>query len=121
VVLIDTYPPEKRELLAKIGDDLGQELMGRQREPNDGTMDQWGDAWVTAMLRYDQLELTAQQTAAPTLFIRAETGLPSWPEDWRPDWPFAHDTIDVPGNHFTMMEQNSHYTAAAIETWLSSR
>jgi thioesterase domain-containing protein len=121
VVLIDTYPPERRDLLAKIAADLGQLLMDRQPDTGDGTIDQWGDAWVTAMLRYEQMELAPQRTAAPTLFICAQEGLPSWPDDWRPTWPFEHDAVDVPGNHFTMMEQHSEHTASAIETWLSSR
>jgi hypothetical protein len=59
-----------------------------------------------------------RETAAPTLLIRAQESLPGWPDDWRPEWRFEHDTTDVPGNHFTMMEQHSDDTASAIETWL---
>jgi hypothetical protein len=84
----------------------------------DGTIDRWGDAWVTAMLRYEEFELMPRETAAPTLLIRAQDALPGWPDDWRSEWRFEHDTTDVPGNHFTMMEQHADDTASAIETWL---
>jgi thioesterase domain-containing protein len=120
VVLIDTYPPEKSQVIEKIGDDFGQLLMERQNGPGDGTIDQWGDAWITAMIRYEHFDLQPQETAAPTLFVHAQDGLPGWPDDWRPDWLFAHDAIDVPGNHFTMMEHHVDLTASAIETWLSN-
>jgi surfactin synthase thioesterase subunit/NADP-dependent 3-hydroxy acid dehydrogenase YdfG len=119
VVLIDTYPPEKNDVLAKISGDFGQLLMERQTGPDDGSVDQWGDAWVTAMLCYQQFPFEPQETAAPTLAVFAREALPDWPDDWRPQWRLAHEAVEVPGNHFTMMERNARSTASAIETWLS--
>jgi hypothetical protein len=29
-----------------------------------------------------------------------------------------HDTVDVPGNHYTMLEGNGEVTAARIHEWL---
>ena len=124
VVLLDTYPPEKYDVLLRMGDAGADELaqrLERLDDPSDGLVDQWGDAWVTAMVRYYEFEYTAQPTAAPTLLLRAQEGRPNWPDDWRSEWYFEHDTIDVPGNHFTMMEDHVNSTAAAIETWLSHR
>jgi thioesterase domain-containing protein/NAD(P)-dependent dehydrogenase (short-subunit alcohol dehydrogenase family)/acyl carrier protein len=124
VVLIDTYPPEKKDVMGQIGDgirELGRERMERLEDPIEGTTDQWGDAWVTAMLRYSEFNYIPQKTAAPTLLIRAQDGMPGWPDNWRTEWLFEHDAIEVPGNHFTMMEHHAKSTASAIETWLSSR
>jgi hypothetical protein len=95
--------------------------MERLEDPIEGTTDQWGDAWVTAMLRYSEFNYIPQKTAAPTLLIRAQDGMPGWPDNWRTEWLFEHDAIEVPGNHFTMMEHHAKSTASAIETWLSSR
>jgi acyl transferase domain-containing protein/surfactin synthase thioesterase subunit len=120
VVLIDTYPPENNDVLAKISGDFGQLLMERQMGPADGSVDQWGDAWVTAMLCYQQFPFEPQETAAPTLAVLAQEAQPGWPDDWRPQWRFKHEAVEVPGTHFTMMEQNAGSTASAIETWLSS-
>lgn len=122
VVLLDTYPPEKFDVLKRMGDAGAHEVaerMERLDDPSDGLMDQWGDAWVTAMVRYYEFEYTAKPTAAPTLLLRAQEGRPNWPDDWRSEWYLEHDRIDVPGNHFTMMEDHVNSTAQAIETWLS--
>jgi acyl transferase domain-containing protein/thioesterase domain-containing protein len=121
VVLVDTYLEEKVEQIWDGLLELREERVERMEDPVEGTTDQWGDAWITAVLRYAQFRHTPQQTAAPTLLIRAQEGEAGWPDDWRTQWPFEHDTIDVPGNHFTMMEQHAGSTASAIETWLSSR
>jgi acyl carrier protein len=61
----------------------------------------------------------------PTLLIRAEeptAGLRSLPggQDWRPRWPLPHDTVDVPGNHLTILYEHAPTTAAAIRTWVNA-
>jgi mycoketide-CoA synthase len=121
VVLIDTYSPEERSLMGQIREGihgLGMERLERLEDPVEGTTDHWGDAWVTAMLRYLEFRYVPQETAAPTLLIRAQEGMPGWPVDWQADWAFEHDVVEVPGNHFTMMEEYVNYTASAIDTWL---
>jgi polyketide synthase 12 len=123
LILIDTYPPEKTDSLLAIGQgikEMGRERMERLEDPIEGTTDVWGDAWVTAMVRYAEFRCTPQKIAAPTLLLAAQEGLPEWPENWRTDWPFEHDLVGVPGNHFTMLEQHAKSTASAMETWLSS-
>nr|WGC84434.1 RsnD [Streptomyces sp.] len=42
-------------------------------------------------------------------------------EEWRVKWPLPHESMDVPGDHFTMLEDHSDSTAAAIREWLNSR
>jgi thioesterase domain-containing protein len=123
VVLIDTYPPDL-DVAGQIGDglrELFEERVERLDDSVDGTTDHWGDAWVTAMVRYLEFSYTPQRTAAPTLLIRAQDGMPGWPADWQTEWPFDHDLADVPGNHFTMMEEHVDDTTTAIEAWISRR
>nr|WP_275297073.1 type I polyketide synthase [Streptomyces cyaneogriseus] len=66
-----------------------------------------------------------QEITTPTLLVRAtecygvEPGEPQPPaEQWQASWPMPHDTVDVPGNHYTMLEGNGEVTAARIHEWL---
>jgi thioesterase domain-containing protein/acyl carrier protein len=123
VVMLDTYLPENGTL-GQIWNglrELAQERLERLEDPIEGTTDQWGDAWVTAMMRYAEFQYSPKKTAAPTLLVRAQDAMPGWPDDWRADWPLEHEVVDVPGNHFTMMESEVNSTALAIENWLSVR
>ncbi|MFI1766386.1 thioesterase domain-containing protein [Streptomyces sp. NPDC020800] len=60
---------------------------------------------------------------APTLYVHA-TFPPGEPtaletEDrWQPEWPYPHEDADVPGDHFTIMEDHSESTALAVRDWL---
>jgi acyl transferase domain-containing protein/thioesterase domain-containing protein len=125
LVLLDTYAPGNR-VMDKLRFGLRELWLDRVKRMNDyieETTDQWGDAWVTAMVRYGEFRYVPQQIAAPTLLIRAKDGMTGWPDNWQAEtaWEFEHDVIDVPGNHFTIMEDHVSSTAAAIDTWLSVR
>jgi len=68
------------------------------------------------------------EIATPTLLVRAsecfgvEPGQPQPPgERWQPSWPRPHEAIDVPGNHYSMIEVHGDATAAAIHDWLVER
>ncbi|WP_338047488.1 type I polyketide synthase [Nocardiopsis gilva] len=41
-------------------------------------------------------------------------------EDWQATWDGAAATVRVPGNHFTIVEQDAATTAQAIEEWLGT-
>ncbi|MFE1863453.1 type I polyketide synthase, partial [Streptomyces anandii] len=65
---------------------------------------------------------------APTLLVRAGERLFDWTRDagsgngdgdWRSYWDLEHTAVDVPGNHFTMMEQHADATAHAVDDWLT--
>lgn len=124
VVLIDTYGPDRRHVLARIDGDFGRMLMQRQQragtDDTGDTGDQWGDAWITAMLCYEQFDYRPGKLAAPVLLVRASEPMPGWPEDWQPDWPFDHESVEVPGNHFSMMEEHAAATALSIQDWLGA-
>jgi hypothetical protein len=53
------------------------------------------------------------------LLLRASEPIGGDPDgDWRPRWEVPHDTVDVPGNHLTMMDTHAETAAAAISNWL---
>ncbi|MEU9015555.1 SDR family NAD(P)-dependent oxidoreductase, partial [Streptomyces sp. NPDC048479] len=60
----------------------------------------------------------------PTLLIRAGERFFDWSRstdgDWRSYWDLEHTAVDVPGNHFTMMEEHAPTTAQAVEGWLDT-
>ncbi|MER7187838.1 thioesterase domain-containing protein, partial [Streptomyces hyaluromycini] len=62
--------------------------------------------------------------AAPTLLLRAGDPLPGTPADpsldTRAFWRLPHTTADVPGDHFSVLEEHSATTAAAVEKWLAT-
>nr|AAX98192.1 polyketide synthase type I [Streptomyces aizunensis] len=60
----------------------------------------------------------------PTLLVRAGERFFDWTRstdgDWRSYWDLDHTALDVPGNHFTMMEEHAPTTAQAVEGWLDT-
>ncbi|MEU0878639.1 type I polyketide synthase [Lentzea sp. NPDC005914] len=38
--------------------------------------------------------------------------------DWRPRWPLPHDTVEIPGDHDTVLTEHAAATAAAIRVWM---
>ncbi|WP_239394540.1 type I polyketide synthase, partial [Frankia sp. CiP3] len=110
-------------------------------------MEWWNTALLTALLeRLDRYDMTTHDTrlstmgtynrifagwqpepiSAPTLLVRAEeplVGMPSDPDskqDWRAYWPLPHDVADVPGDHFTILEEHTGTTAAAVKKWIDA-
>jgi len=90
----------------------------------DGLAGALDDNRLTAMGAYLQLfaDRRPAPIAAPTLLVRASEPLAAWAEveDWRCTWELPHDTIDVPGDHFSMMEEHAPTTADAVHTWLTN-
>jgi thioesterase domain-containing protein len=80
------------------------------------------DGRLTAMGAYTRLvaESTVTAIRAPTLCVRATRPMfeQSTDDNWRASWPLPHTAVDVPGNHWTMMDGQAESTAAAVEDWL---
>jgi pimeloyl-ACP methyl ester carboxylesterase len=57
------------------------------------------------------------QLAAPTLLLRASEPVVADFSDWRTDMS-ADAVRDVPGNHYTLLEEHAGTTAAAVSAWL---
>ncbi|WUO26436.1 SDR family NAD(P)-dependent oxidoreductase [Streptomyces sp. NBC_00287] len=80
----------------------------------------WGDAWVTARARYLYLDFRQAELAAPTLLVRAADPIGPEGSRRRADWGYEHTAIEVPGDHFTLMEPGKAAgTARAVDTWLT--
>ncbi|WP_443058881.1 type I polyketide synthase [Streptomyces sp. NBC_00400] len=82
------------------------------------------DTRLTAMGAYLRLFQGWKPTVvdAPTLFLRASESMVQEAEtdgdQWRTSWTLDHVALDVPGNHFTMLEQHSDIAAGLVEDWL---
>ncbi|ONK15526.1 type I polyketide synthase [Streptomyces sp. MP131-18] len=117
VVLLDSYPPDETQLLERLIPAVVRGIQDRKDRMLGGE----DDAWLTAMGRYMGFDWTPSPVAAPTLLVRSGEPLPGLPENepWRATWKHPHDAVDVPGDHFTMMEEHAAAAAAAVEEWLA--
>ncbi|GLZ29074.1 hypothetical protein Lesp02_12640 [Lentzea sp. NBRC 105346] len=75
------------------------------------------DHRLTAMAAYGELYANhrPEPVRARTLLVRATEPLGAPVDGWRAAWEYAHDVIDVPGDHFTMMNE---HTASVVHDWL---
>jgi polyketide synthase 12 len=86
---------------------------------SDHQGENWGDAWVTARARYLYLDFRQAELAAPTLLVRAADSLGPEGSRRRADWGYEHTAVEVPGDHFTLMEgEFAAGTADAVDSWL---
>ncbi|WP_109530277.1 MULTISPECIES: type I polyketide synthase [Nocardia] len=108
-------------------------------------MEWWIGSMITGMLdRVDRFDLTVQDERLTTMgtynrvfaqwrptpvrtpihLLRALNPLPGTtvdgPRDWRAYWPEPHSVTDIPGDHFTALEDDGPTTAAAVRAWLES-
>ncbi|MGO4421850.1 alpha/beta fold hydrolase, partial [Streptomyces sp. MCAF7] len=81
-----------------------------------------GEAWVTARACYATFDYAVPELATPTLLVRATepmAGFRPETDDWRASWHLDHTTVDVPGDHFTMLEAaHAARGARAVDDWL---
>ncbi|MFI6039931.1 SDR family NAD(P)-dependent oxidoreductase, partial [Streptomyces sp. NPDC051315] len=123
VVLLDTYMPRADSPFLR----FSQQMLGGmfERESMFAHMD---TDRLTAMSWYVALigEWEPGPLDCPVLLVRSSEppvpaadgeGLPA--RGWQTSWERAHTVLDVPGNHFTMMEAHARSTADATESWLT--
>ncbi|MDQ1014440.1 thioesterase domain-containing protein [Streptomyces afghaniensis] len=86
------------------------------------------DSALAAIGAYNRIFLgwAPEPVATPTLLVRAQRPTAAMAtsadaDGWRTSWPAAHDVVDVPGDHRTMMEEHAETTASAIRTWIDAR
>jgi acyl transferase domain-containing protein/thioesterase domain-containing protein len=115
VVLLDTYLPD------------GDRMLPFQPVLLDHLIRQGTAAWPLPMAAYLDLFATWRpaELATPTLFVRAteplgELGVSGAIGDWRPQWPLAHSTHDVPGDHFSLMEEHGATLARCLHEWVEN-
>jgi len=118
VVLLDTYPFRS----AAYDDDHMYAVYGRMFEEK-ALRRYLTDTRVSAMAWYAKLFLDWDPPAinAPTLLVQPADPMPDMDADgrWRSDWSRPHETLEVNGDHWTMMIEHSGSTAAAVEEWIS--
>ncbi|MFJ6619335.1 type I polyketide synthase [Kitasatospora sp. NPDC091335] len=118
VVLVDTYPMD-RPMHNEWLDELTEGTFGREELAVPMT-----DTRLTAQAWYGRMYLgfQAEEVAAPTLVVRVQEPIGEWTreDDWRATWDRPHRTVDVPGNHFTVMMEHGATTAAAVREWLDT-
>jgi thioesterase domain-containing protein/acyl carrier protein len=112
LALIDSYPIESATLVERI--ERYQMI--------------WSDASLTTMGGYGRVlaEWRPEPIAARTLMIRASQPLrgtivdPTRKHDWRAYWPLPHEVVDVPGDHFTVLEEHAETTVVAVRAWIET-
>ncbi|MEU8509577.1 type I polyketide synthase [Streptomyces brevispora] len=119
VVLLDTYLSDNQGI-TQFNDVLLGGMFARENRaaPMDGTR-------LTAMGGYFRLldDWIPPAVRAPLLLVRASTplGRPSAEAgDWRSSWAGADTVVDVPGDHFSIMEQHVATTGDAVADWLGT-
>ncbi|MFU0443047.1 type I polyketide synthase [Streptomyces sp. BG2AG] len=119
VVLLDTYLSDNQGI-TQFNDVLLGGMFAREDRaaPMDGTR-------LTAMGGYFRLldAWTPPAVRAPLLLVRASTplGRPSAEAgDWRSSWAGADTVLDVPGDHFSIMEEHVATTGDAVADWLGT-
>ncbi|GAB1820559.1 SDR family NAD(P)-dependent oxidoreductase [Herbidospora sp. RD11066] len=127
LVLIDSYPIDSPAQEAYRDWWLKAMLTGMLERIERYRM-VWSDASLTTMGGYGVVlaDWEPKPISAPTLMLRAAEPLrgtvvdPTGRLDWRPSWPLPHETADVPGDHFTVLEEHSDTTVAAVRDWIQS-
>ncbi|MFT7834574.1 type I polyketide synthase [Saccharothrix sp. BKS2] len=117
VALLDTYPTTGATT-TRFFTHMLDALLARESE-----FGEFSGARLAAMGRYSKLltECPVEDLAAPVLFVRPQESIEGEEGDgtWRAVWSGAHELVEVPGDHFTMMESTAESTAAAVRAWLS--
>ncbi|MEH0532826.1 hypothetical protein QBA75_40045, partial [Streptomyces stelliscabiei] len=124
LVLLDTYhiTPDNsgKEWLLSLAAPPPQAI-GRPAVPGDD------DTALAAVGAYNRIFLgwDPEPLTTPTLLVRALRPTPAMAvadqDEWRTSWPSAHDVVDVPGDHLTMMREDAETTTSAIRTWIDAR
>ncbi|RBM04434.1 polyketide synthase, partial [Streptomyces sp. PT12] len=123
VIMLDTYPPTVSDVTDTVRPGMIKE--GNDREESFGHMDGLGLTSMGWYLRLFGGFWTPAQIDTPILLIRAteymSDGTAPAPaaQEWQAWWSQPHEAVDVPGNHFTMLEEHAPTTAEAINAWLT--
>lgn len=85
------------------------------------------DAGVAAMGAYTRIfmDWDPEPVATPTLLVRATQPTPEMAagpdaDRWRTSWPLPHESVDVPGDHLTLLREDARTTASAVRTWIGA-
>ena len=120
VILLDTYSP-RSGILSQLMPMLMAEV--QKAVLADVGID---DTRLTAMARYLSLfaEWEPQELSAPVLLTRASEPGPAMQANdvagWQASWEHTHASVDVPGSHFTLLQQHASGVAEAVDRALNN-
>jgi thioesterase domain-containing protein len=118
VVLLDAYPPGGSDATDQVEGLMLKLLNSPEWRPflNDTRLTAMG--WYTEWVMSWRL----QPVNAPTLLVAAKNPMSGdvGGSDWQPMWPFRHDTLEVPGDHFTMLQEHADVVAVQVANWIDS-
>lgn len=114
---IDTYAMDD-PCLAQNQESFHQLMRQRQNRtlPLGGTR-------LSAQAWYSRLfaPWTPSRLKVPTLLVRAsEPMIAAHGQDWRIPTHWVDEAMTVPGDHFSLMEENAAGTASAVRRWLEN-
>ena len=116
VVLLDTSSPAHM-MESPAGADVAKAMVSRESK-----FDLLSDNRLSAMGAYVRIfdGWNPDRITAPTMLVRATeyilgTGTDGLDDDkWRSRWELSDNSVDVVGNHFTMLEEHSANTARVV-------
>nr|WP_275413628.1 type I polyketide synthase [Plantactinospora endophytica] len=119
VLLLDSSTPESIRRRPWLSTGLAQAVAERE-----SGMELRSDTRITAMGRYHEIfgAWEPKPVATRTLLVRATEPWSAETGDggWRAEWDLPHETIDVPGDHFTILESAAGSTALAVDGWIGA-
>lgn len=116
LVLVDLYDPSDPGPMAQWRASLLEFAAERTGGLGDATS-------LVAMGAYHRIlrDWTRGPTEVPVLHVRASDPAGPWPSadgDWRSHWDEPDRTVDVPGDHLTMMTEHAAAVAHALHDWI---
>ncbi|WP_157876690.1 SDR family NAD(P)-dependent oxidoreductase, partial [Streptomyces graminilatus] len=124
VALLDTYMPRLDSPFTRFSAEMLSGMFERESMFAHMDADRLSAmSWYISMIG----EWDPGAPAAPVVLVRpseppvtAAPDGPLKPEDWQSSWDGAGTVVDVPGNHFTMMESHAATTAGALTAWIDT-
>ncbi|MGW2892490.1 type I polyketide synthase [Streptomyces griseoruber] len=113
VVLADTF--------SRTADGSSTRLMVSQLLENEEAAELLDDQRLVAMGGYFRVfaDWTPRALRTPVLLLRATDEVPgAAPGERGAGWEHAHHVVDVPGDHFSMLDAHHRTTADAVASWL---
>ncbi|OKI20317.1 type I polyketide synthase [Streptomyces sp. CB03911] len=118
VVLVDTF--------SRTADAASTRLMTSKMLDDEDAAELLDDHRLVAMGCYFRVlaDWAPRALSTPVLLLRATAEVPGLPDAAasptgdRPGWEYAHQVVDVPGDHFSMLDEHHQSTADAIASWL---
>ncbi|GLW18798.1 hypothetical protein Stsp01_55410 [Streptomyces sp. NBRC 13847] len=124
VALLDTYLPREDSPFTRFAGEMIGGMFARESLFAHMDSDR-----LTAMSWYIHVvgAWSPDRLSCPVLLVRSseppvrdEQGEQLAPEEWQASWDGADAVTDVPGNHFTMMEDHAASTAKTVTAWMEA-